>query len=138
MQWRILLVLALASLGVPSLPSGAQSPDEPRPFQVCPCWLGPEELVGQVRGIHSEISFQCYLTTGRSSVEIFARSAGVGGPFRSYVYSAQPRAAVDARCRHFQSQPRERFATAQQLRTPAQSAACVSIVTAAASMLRCD
>jgi hypothetical protein len=90
-----------------------------------------------MRSIHSDISFTCYLTETRSAIEIFARSSGVGGPFRSYVYATQPRAALDSSCRHFH-QPQERFATRHQLRFRTQRYACVSIIQRAAKMLGCQ
>jgi hypothetical protein len=97
--WLLLVVLGVLGTSAPS--RGQAPPVQEAPFQACPCWLGPEELVGEMRAIHSDISFTCYLTDTRSAIEIYARSSGVGGPFRLYVYATQPRGALDSSCSHF-------------------------------------
>ncbi len=107
-------------------------------FAACPCWLTSRELIEQIERIHSDISFECDVASGISSIEIKAFSSGVGGPFRSFVYTAQPRAVGDTRCRHVQTQPSLDIAASAGLRTPSERAACSTIVTNAATQLQCS
>jgi hypothetical protein len=165
MNWTALsaaltLVLGLATVGTPSMPSEADTrerkamsnSDEARanragdadvqPFQdvhfgVCPCWLTAKELVEEIEQLHSDISFECHLSIGTISVEISASSSGVGGPFRSEVSTAQQRSASDSRCRHIQFQPQVIISASEDLRTLSQRSACLSIVSSAAARLGC-
>jgi hypothetical protein len=103
----------------------------------CPCWTTPLDLLREIQYAHSEISFECFVTSGTFSVELSAYSGGTGGPYQSQASTPQPQPSAIPRCRHVKVQPRVEISSSGQIQTLGQVNACISIVTDVAARLGC-